>query len=154
MVTLEENSWLESLKDLLVELARSEVVEFELVQAGTRIYLRKHGQQSPVGATTACAPSTAGGPPVPQKPPEANHNGYIPICTPLTGVFYSASSPGTAPYVRVGDWIEAGQVVGLVEAMKAFNEIRAESRGRVVAILAQNGQLVQKNQALLHLDKE
>ena len=71
------------------------------------------------------------------------------IRAPLVGVFYLAPAPDTPPYVDVGDWIEPGQTVGLIEAMKVFNEINSEIEGRVVAITAASGELVQAGQVLM-----
>ena len=70
---------------------------------------------------------------------------------PLTGVFYSSSSPTADPFVKVGDLVQAGQVVCIVEAMKVFNEIKAEISGVVASIPAQNGQLVQKGEVLVRV---
>jgi len=75
------------------------------------------------------------------------------INTPLTGIFYRSPEPGSEPYVREGDMVVAGQTVGLVEAMKVFNEITSPQAGRVIAIKAGDGQLVQENQVLLVLER-
>ena len=77
---------------------------------------------------------------------------YRPIAAPLTGIFYSAPSPGAAPYVEVGEEIAIGQVVGLIEAMKLFNEIKSDVAGRVVRVVAENGALVKAKHPLLEVD--
>jgi acetyl-CoA carboxylase biotin carboxyl carrier protein len=71
---------------------------------------------------------------------------------PLTGVWYPAPSPGARPYVQEGDEVHAGQVIGLIEAMKLFNEIKTEVGGRVMRILVDNGTLVKRQQPLLEID--
>jgi biotin carboxyl carrier protein len=71
------------------------------------------------------------------------------IRAPLVGVFYRAPAPDAPPYVEVGDWVEPGQTVGLIEAMKVFSEITTEIAGRVIAIAAGNGELVEAGQALM-----
>ena len=71
---------------------------------------------------------------------------------PLTGLFYNAPTPGSAPYVVVGGEVAVGQVIGLIEAMKLFNEIKADIAGRVVRMVAENGALVKAKQPLLELD--
>jgi biotin carboxyl carrier protein len=76
-------------------------------------------------------------------------DGATPILSPLTGVYYLTPSPSAPPYVREGDAIERDQVVGLVEAMKIFNEIRSEVAGVVVKLLTQSGDLVQMHQPLM-----
>ena len=75
-----------------------------------------------------------------------------PLTAPLTGVFYRTSAPGTPPFAEVGDRVEAGAVVGLIETMKIFNEVLAERGGRIVAILAESGQLVHAGEALMTIE--
>lgn len=75
----------------------------------------------------------------------------VAIVAPLTGVFYSSSSPTADPFVKVGDMVQAGQVVCIVEAMKVFNEIKSEIAGVVASMPAENGQLVQRGEALVRV---
>jgi biotin carboxyl carrier protein len=75
----------------------------------------------------------------------------VAILAPLTGVFYSAASPDSPPFVTAGEPIQAGQTACIIEAMKVFNEIKAEVGGTVTAIAAKNGQLVQKGDALIRV---
>jgi acetyl-CoA carboxylase biotin carboxyl carrier protein len=74
------------------------------------------------------------------------------VVAPLTGVWYPAPSPGARPYIQVGDEIHAGQVVGLIEAMKLFNEIKSDAGGRVTRVLVDNGTLVKRQQPLIELE--
>ncbi len=74
------------------------------------------------------------------------------VSAPLTGVWYPAPSPGARPYVNEGDEITAGQVVGLIEAMKLFNEIKSDATGTVSRVLVENGTLVKRKQPLLEVD--
>ncbi len=74
------------------------------------------------------------------------------VTAPLTGIFYRAPSPQTAPFVQVGGAVAVGEVIGLIEAMKLFNEIRSTKNGRVRRILAESGQLVRAHQPLIELD--
>lgn len=74
-----------------------------------------------------------------------------PVASPMTGIYYSAPSPGAAPFCKLGDTVNAGQVVGLIEAMKVFNEITAPTSGSVTAIKADNGQLVQPGDPLIYI---
>ncbi len=78
----------------------------------------------------------------------------VELCAPMTGVFYRATSPDAPPYVEVGDFVEEGQTVCLIEAMKVFNEVPAERSGRVVEICASNGQLVEQGAVLFRLKAE
>jgi len=74
-----------------------------------------------------------------------------PVSSPMMGIFYSAPSPGAEPFVAEGDEIIAGQVVGLIEAMKVFNEITATVSGKVLAIVAADGGVVQPGEPLLYI---
>lgn len=74
------------------------------------------------------------------------------VTAPLTGVWYPAPSPGARPYVNEGDEIAVGQVIGLIEAMKLFNEIKSDASGRITRVLAENGTLVKRKQPLLEVD--
>lgn len=76
------------------------------------------------------------------------------LASPMVGVFYRAEKPGADPLVNVGDRISVGQVVGVLEAMKVFSEFKAEHAGVIVAIPAQDGQLVQAEMPLFILKKE
>jgi len=99
--------------------------------------------------------------PVP-TPPAASADGITPfgeprpgmrfVSAPLTGVWYPAPSPGARSYVNEGDEITTGQVIGLIEAMKLFNEIKADASGTVKRVLVENGTLVKRKQPLLEID--
>ena len=78
--------------------------------------------------------------------------GTFPIVAPLVGVFYRAPSPGAKPFVDVGDTVERGQTVCIVEAMKVMNEVASDFRGTVVEILVENGEAVQYEQPLMVID--
>ncbi|MEO5986516.1 MAG: biotin/lipoyl-containing protein [Candidatus Limnocylindria bacterium] len=74
------------------------------------------------------------------------------VSAPLTGVWYGAPSPGASPYVVEGNEIHSGQVVGMIEAMKLFNEIKSDAAGVVTRILVESGTLVKRKQPLLEID--
>ena len=74
------------------------------------------------------------------------------VTAPLTGVWYASPSPGARPYLQEGDEIGAGAVVGLIEAMKLFNEIKSDAAGRVTRILVERGTLVKRQQPLIEID--
>ncbi|ASO19721.1 acetyl-CoA carboxylase biotin carboxyl carrier protein [Actinoalloteichus hoggarensis] len=79
------------------------------------------------------------------------------VCAPLVGTFYRAEEPGARPFVEVGDVVEPGQQVGIMEAMKLMNPILTEHRGRVVEVVVADGQPVEYGQALVlleHLEEE
>ena len=87
----------------------------------------------------------------PQTPPPANSN-LEAITTPLAGVFYRASSPTSAPFVKEGDVADSGQTLCIVEAMKVMNEIKADKRCRIARITAENSQPVTAGQPLFMVE--
>ena len=74
------------------------------------------------------------------------------VGAPLTGIWYPSPSPGARAYVNEGDEVAAGQVIGLIEAMKLFNEIKSDVSGRITRVLIENGTLVKRKQPLLEVD--
>ena len=129
--------------------------ELELEIGDLRVRLAR-----PRAPVVAPAPPSA---PPPAPPPSAPAtDGLTPfgepsagmrfVSAPLTGVWYGAPSPGARPYVNEGDEITAGQVVGLIEAMKLFNEIKSDVSGTVARVLVEAGTLVKRKQPLLEID--
>lgn len=132
--------------------------ELELEVGELRVRLAR-----PAAAVAAVAsPEPAPAPPVVPAASTATADGLTPfgepspgmrfVSAPLTGVWYTAPSPGARPYVNEGDEITAGQVIGLIEAMKLFNEIKADASGTVRRVLAESGTLVKRKQPLLEID--
>jgi acetyl-CoA carboxylase biotin carboxyl carrier protein len=74
------------------------------------------------------------------------------VLAPLTGIFYAAPGPGSPPFVAVGREVVVGQVIGLIEAMKLFNEIKSDHAGRVVRVVAQDGALVKAKHPLIEVE--
>ncbi|HKF84768.1 MAG TPA: biotin/lipoyl-containing protein [Candidatus Limnocylindrales bacterium] len=74
------------------------------------------------------------------------------VKAPLTGIYYGAPSPGATPYVAVGDHVSVGQIIGLIEAMKLFNEIKSDLAGRVTRICVDSGSLVKARQPLIEVE--
>ncbi|MBK6623191.1 MAG: acetyl-CoA carboxylase biotin carboxyl carrier protein [Saprospirales bacterium] len=77
---------------------------------------------------------------------------YLPIRSPMVGTFYRSSSPDKGPYVKVGDLVEKGSVVCIIEAMKLFNEIESEHSGRIVKVMVEDAQPVEYDQVLFLID--
>jgi acetyl-CoA carboxylase biotin carboxyl carrier protein len=75
------------------------------------------------------------------------------VKAPLVGTFYAAAEPGAEPYVREGQEVKKGEVIGLIEAMKIMNEIPAPCNGRVTKILAENGSFVAYDEVLLYIEE-
>jgi acetyl-CoA carboxylase biotin carboxyl carrier protein len=104
----------------------------------------------PASAGTAIASTTA---PTESLTPYGEPSpGMRFVSAPLTGIWYPSPSPGARPYVNEGDEVAAGQVIGLIEAMKLFNEIKSDVSGRISRVLVENGTLVKRKQPLLEID--
>ena len=88
----------------------------------------------------------------PMATPVAAAPAGIPINSPMTGIYYAAPSPGSPVFVKVGDEVTAGQVIGLIEAMKVFNEIPSPMSGTVVRIVADAGSVVQHGDPILYVE--
>jgi acetyl-CoA carboxylase biotin carboxyl carrier protein len=86
------------------------------------------------------------------SPGEELDNGYLKILAPLVGTFYQAPSPDVPPFVEVGDYINANDVVCIVEAMKSMNEIQSDVKGVVKEICVENAQIVEFGQVLFKID--
>jgi acetyl-CoA carboxylase biotin carboxyl carrier protein len=141
-------------------LDRSDLTELEVEVGGTGIVLRSPSALAsatpvtPAGVTTAAAASSAR--------PESGSAGRDAtgtenvtrpaVTAPLTGIFYASPAPGSAPYVRAGGEVAVGQVIGLIEAMKLFNEIKSDLAGRVVRVIPESGALVKAKQPLIEVE--
>jgi acetyl-CoA carboxylase biotin carboxyl carrier protein len=149
------------LEKLLDFMAAHGLEEFEYEQAGLRIRLKKAlasantgpqgrglplvSQMQPQATDVSAPPLAAAHPaPVPTAVSEELHT----IKSPIVGTFYAAASPGAPSFVKVGDVIQVGQVVCIIEAMKLMNEIEADISGELVRVLIENGQPVEYGQGL------
>jgi acetyl-CoA carboxylase biotin carboxyl carrier protein len=110
--------------------------------------------QSPKAAVVEAPKATPAAPaPLPQTSAsnieaKAAAEGLLPITAPLLGTFYVAPEPGAPPFVQVGTAITEDTTVGLIEVMKVFNSVRANVKGTVTQVVAQNGQFVEYGQTL------
>ena len=126
-------------------------LEVEAGELVVRLARPREPQPTAATATTLTAPPApgSGGTVTPYGEPAP---GMRFVTAPLTGVWYASPSPGARPYVQEGDEIGAGAVVGLIEAMKLFNEIKSDVAGRVTRILVERGALVKRQQPLIEID--
>jgi acetyl-CoA carboxylase biotin carboxyl carrier protein len=140
-----------------LERANLDEVEVSVGELEIRLARRRPeaSAASPLPAAPAAVPAAAPPVSVPDERTSAFGQpapGMRVVSAPLTGVWYPSPSPGARPYVNEGDEIAAGQVVGLIEAMKLFNEIKSDVSGIVTRVLVDNGTLVKRKQALLEID--
>lgn len=143
----------------LISLAsRFGLRELEVEEGGLKVSLRAPD----VGTEGAAGQAANGGdpylwhapvwaPPLADGAPGRSETAQ-PLPAPLTGTFYRAASPDDPPVVEVGHTVEAGQKIGLIEAMKVFSDIITDQAGVILEIVAQNGSLVQHGDVLLYLE--
>ena len=138
--------------DALVKLFEEHGLDELVVEEGSfKVNLRRNLPQAP--ANPATLPPVAG--PAAAPPAKGKREGRgrtVAVRAPLIGIFYRSASPGTPPFVKIGDVVKEGQTVCIIEAMKVFNEIHAEWNGRVVAIPVEDGELVQAGDPLVVLE--
>ena len=144
------------IKKLIKIVEESDITGLAVEEEGMKIEVRREKGGSPVvSAEVHSLPSQTAVIPESKPKAEAHHDdGLTPIVSPMVGTFYRAPSPDSSPYVEIGDSIESGKVVCIIEAMKLFNEIEAEVKGRVVKILVDNAQPVEYGQTLMLIKKE
>ena len=146
------STWLERVEDLIGILEGSTISELELTEEGTEIIIRRRPGVMVTATPGQLVSLGHGGTAVPiGRTGRAEPKG-VPIIAPLTGVYYSAASPTTPAFANVGDVVQIGQVVALIESMKVFNEVTAEVAGRVIALVAKNGEVVQKGDAIVRVE--
>jgi acetyl-CoA carboxylase biotin carboxyl carrier protein len=145
----------------LVELMKEhDLAELDLQQGDVRIQLRRGalGVSTVVGVPQlppVAAPAPAG-PPAPESEVSSavadDAKGIAVVKSPMVGTFYAAPDPDSPPFVKVGDHIGPETTVCIVEAMKVFNQIPAETAGRILAVLVENGAPVEFGQPLFKVD--
>jgi acetyl-CoA carboxylase biotin carboxyl carrier protein len=137
-----------------------DLAEIDLRQGDQRIRLRRGPETITVatpaihagGAASFGGASVAGE----KKPSEtaADDSKAVLIRSPMVGTFYAAANPDSPAFVKIGDRVGPDTTVCIIEAMKVFNEIPAECAGRIIAVLAQNGEAVEFNQPLFRVEPE
>lgn len=149
-----ETLWIKRVEELIKVLEGSTIGELELTEAGTEIIIKRRPHMMMVSVPTGKLSLANSGPQVvPGAAGQAvKKDSSVAILAPLAGVYYIASSPASPPFVNPGDVVHVGQVVALVEAMKVFNEIQSEVAGRVVELVATNGNVVQKGDVLMRVE--
>jgi len=150
------------LKELVRLMVVSDLVELDLRDDKEQVTIRRPSPQAvphivtaPVAATaapqvSAAVPATAGAAAPPVAAPAAADN-RLTVASPMVGTFYAASSPEKPAFAKVGDAVGPDTVVCLIEAMKVFNEIKADCSGIVDEILVGNGKPVEFGQALFRI---
>lgn len=150
---------IDDIKAVMKLMAEYQLTEFSVESDGSNICIRRESTVAAVAAAPvvqampvpAAAPAVAPAAPAASAAAPAPAPG-TPVESPLVGTFYSAPSPDSAPFVKVGDRVTPDTVICIIEAMKVMNEIKAEKSGVVKEIVAQNGQPVEYGQVLIILE--
>jgi len=153
------------IKELIEFLIEKDIAEFELERGDVKLRVKRASEHvipvaaqfvappmpsalSPTFAPTAAVPSApAPAKEAPKEAPAAEEGLHI-VRSPIVGTLYESPSPGSPPFVKVGDMVEVGQVLCIVEAMKLMNEIECDVAGEIVKKLGSNGQPIEYGQEL------
>jgi acetyl-CoA carboxylase biotin carboxyl carrier protein len=158
------------LKELIDFLIERDISEFELERGDVKVRIKRGDASSPAAAAMptftpvpipaapaaaapvqqASAPSTTAPPAAPAAAAPEEEELHV-VKSPIVGTFYEAPAPGSPPFVKPGDQVNAGQVLCIIEAMKLMNEIESDVAGELVKRLAANGQAVEYGQPLFAL---
>jgi acetyl-CoA carboxylase biotin carboxyl carrier protein len=159
------------LKELIEFLIEKDIAEFELERGDVKVRIKRAGEQmvtmlapaaphlvahpAPPAASGAAVPVTSAAPPsaAHEVAPPADEGSHT-VRSPIVGTFYESPSPGSPPFVKVGDVVEVGQVLCIVEAMKLMNEIESDVAGEIVKKLVNNGQPIEYGQELFAIRKK
>jgi len=154
---------IQEIKEIIQVFHESGVAELEVQRGDNRLRLRRASvkydyvlpsgasQSAPgphlagLGGPAAAGASAVGAAAAPAREVDENH---VLVKSPIVGTYYDQASPGTPPFIKVGDAVEPGQVLCIIESMKLMNEIEAETAGIVAAKLVENGRPVEYGEAL------
>jgi len=132
-------SWGPALRSIVARVEASDVRELEVRAEGLSIKLRRDRRNAAAAETPAAGPAI-----------EAS--GQHTIRCPLTGIWYDSPAPGAASFVNVGDSLDVGTIIGLVETMKVFNEVASDAAGVVQHIFVRRGELVAEQSPLMTIE--
>lgn len=144
------------IKKLIELLEESDVAEIEIQEGEESVRISRISQQTVVHAAPVAAAPVAAAAPAPaaaptEAPAEAVVTGHQ-VISPMVGTYYSAASPGAKPFASVGQSVNVGDTLCIIEAMKLMNQIEADKAGVIKAILVENGQPVEYGQPLFIIE--
>jgi acetyl-CoA carboxylase biotin carboxyl carrier protein len=163
------------IKELIELLVEKDIAEFELERGDVKVHVRRGGSAAPIvqvapgiaampSLPMALAPAVPAVPPAapqaapssasPAAPAEDADADLVIVKSPIVGTYYEAPSPGTPPFVKIGDTVKEGQVLCIIEAMKLMNEIEAEVSGVLAKAFAANGGPVEYGMPLFGIRKQ
>ena len=151
-------------KKLIELLDESGIAEIEITEGEESVRISRYPQGTAVTQVAAPAPMPVAAPPpaapsqaVSEEPAAAptqtaEDDGFL-VTAPMVGTFYAASSPGSAPYIQIGDRVNEGDTLCIIEAMKMMNQIESDVSGVIKSIRVQNGEPVEYGQTLFVIDQ-
>jgi len=146
-------------KKLIELLDESGIAEIEIKEGEESVRISRYAPGAPAAPAAVAAPIAVAAPvaataaaPVAAAPAEPEEDGFE-VTAPMVGTFYASASPGAAPYVQVGDRVNEGDTLCIIEAMKMMNQIEADVSGVVKSIRVQNGEAVEYGQTLVVIDQ-
>ncbi len=162
------------IKELIELLVEKDITEFELERGDMKLHVKRGSSAAqivqvapalpvavaaapsapPPLSSTATPSSQPAAASVPAAPAEAADADLVIVKSPIVGTYYEAPSPGTPPFVKVGDTVKDGQVLCIIEAMKLMNEIEAEVSGVIVKMFVNNGSPVEYGMSLFGIRKQ
>lgn len=137
-----------AVRELISLMGKGGITELDLSTGEVSIRLRGGAGSNGTALPSPLQATFADDPAAPESP-----EGHI-VTAPMIGTYYSAPSPGDAPFVQIGDEVEVGQAIGIIEAMKIMNEIIADRSGVVLDVLVENAQPVEYGSPLLRLGEQ
>ncbi len=152
---------LKDLKGLIKLITETDITEFDLENDEEKIHIKRGSEKEIIQMTAPAAvvqpaPVVATNAPAAVAPPTADsapQSKYDAIPSPIVGSFYRKPSPDAEPFCKVGDIVDAGQVLCLVEAMKLFNEIEAEFKCKIIEVVKEDGAPVEYGETLFLVEK-
>ena len=147
-------------KKLIELLDESGIAEIEIKEGEESVRISRYAAGAPPApaviaapvAVAAAAPAAAHADVAAPAAAEPEEDGYE-VAAPMVGTFYASASPGAAPYVQVGDRVNEGDTLCIIEAMKMMNQIEADVSGVIKSIRVQNGEAVEYGQTLVVIDQ-
>jgi len=143
---------LDRIRDLIELMKEHDLSEIDLQQEEQRIRLCRGGHAAAPFVAASQPPTPATPAPTSDSPRPSEDANMVLIRSPMVGTFYARSNPNAEPFVKVGDHVDEDTTVCIVEAMKVFNEIPAEVRGRIVAVLVDDEESVDFGRPLFKVD--
>ena len=140
--------YIKEIKDMINLMNENGLTELEVEKDGVRIRLKKGSGGAYEKAVEYVMPHPVQHQEKPAALPQAEKKNLLEVKAPMVGTFYRSPSPEAPPYVNIGDSIEPGQVICIIEAMKLMNELKSEVKGKIIEIQADNAEPVEFGQVL------